>query len=479
MILAIDIGTSNFKAALFDFSGGRRAFASEPLEIRMTGGRHEADPRRWLAAFEACCARLDSQAGPLANVEALSLSGNGPTLVPAGKNAEGAFDRADAAALGPARLWLDRRAGKEAGAVSAAAGAFVDGGFFLPKALHIKNREPELYEKTGFFFYCPEFLAWVLTGEARTVFPSEGFERWYWTAETLDRLGLDPLLFPPFISPGETIGTLLPSVAGRFGFRKAVPVIAGGPDFFTAILGSGAVRPGMVCDRSGTSEGINLCTEKRIADRRLMSYGHPVKPYWNLSGIISTTGKAIDWARTLLGFDDYDDFYAAASGAEAGADGVIFLPYLEGERAPLWDPEARGVFFGMNGSTTRSCLARAVAEGICFAVRDVISVMEEAGAAAPSLRVTGGTSRSPVLNHIKADVTGKDVISIEGNAELAGLAALALAALGKYGSPGEAASALAKSGTVFHPNEKKARLYEKTFDRYRSLYRSLREEFKA
>ncbi|MDR1420251.1 MAG: hypothetical protein LBI86_07750 [Treponema sp.] len=479
MILAIDIGTSNFKAALFGFDGECRAFVSEPLAVRVTGGRHETDPRRWLAAFESCCLRLDSLAGPLAKIKALSLSGNGPTLVPAGKNADGAFDRADGAALGPARLWLDRRAVEEARAVSEAAGAFVDGGFFLPKALYIKNREPELYEKTGFFFYCPEFLAWVLTGEARTVFPSEGFERWYWTAETLKKLGLDSPLFPPFVSPGETIGTLLPSVADRFGFREAVPVIAGGPDFFAAILGSGAVRPGMVCDRSGTSEGLNLCTEKRITDRRLMSYGHPVKPYWNLSGIISTTGKAIDWARTLLGFGDYDDFYAAAAAAEAGADGVIFLPYLEGERAPLWDPEARGVFFGMNGSTTRSDLARAAVEGICFAVRDVLSVMEEAGAGVGALRVTGGTSRSAVLNRIKADITERDVIPVEGNAELAGLAAIALAALGEYGGHGEAASVLVKSGAVFHPDEKKARCYEKKFDRYRSLYRSLREEFRA
>jgi xylulokinase len=477
VILAIDIGTSNFKAALFGFNGECRAFVSQPLAAGMAGGRHEIDPRLWLAAFESCCLRLDSMAGPLAGVEALSVSGNGPTLVPAMENADRAFDHADAAALGPARLWLDRRAGEEARAVSEAAGAFVDGGFFLPKALYIKNREPELYEKTGFFFYCPEVLAWVLTGEARTVFPSEGFERWYWTAEMLDRLGLDSGMFPPFISPGQTIGTLLPSLAGRFGFRKAVPVIAGGPDFFTAILGSGAVRPGMVCDRSGTSEGINLCTEKRIMDRRLMSYGHPAKPYWNLSGIISTTGKAIEWARTLLGFRDYDDFYAAAAGTEA--DGVIFLPYLEGERAPLWDAEARGVFFGMSSSTTRAALARAAAEGICFAVRDVISVMEEAEAPAGVLRVTGGTSRSSVLNQIKADVTERDVIPVEGKAELTGLAVLAASALGKYGDRGEAAFALVKSGTVFHPDEKKARLYEKKFGRYRSLYRSLREEFRA
>jgi sugar (pentulose or hexulose) kinase len=169
------------------------------LSIVSGGGRYEVDPEVWLRAFEDCCRRL----GPLGKVEALVISGNGPTLTPV--TGEPVCDagglRLDAA---PARLWLDRGVREEAAAVSAVMGDFVDPSFFLPKALGIKKREPGLYEKTKAFLSCPEYLAYALTGEARTVFPSEGFDRWYWNEEALEKLGLEKEKFPPFIAPGDT-----------------------------------------------------------------------------------------------------------------------------------------------------------------------------------------------------------------------------------------------------------------------------------
>jgi xylulokinase len=358
-------------------------------------------------------------------------------------------------------------------------GDFVDPGFFLPKALGIKNDEPELYERTKYFLYCPEYLAYALTAEARTVCPSEGFDRWYWNAAVLEKLALDPEKFPPFISPGNVIGTMLPSVAAHFGFTKNVPVIAGGPDFFVSILGSGVVKPGQVCDRSGTSEGINACTEKRIFDPALMSYGHPVKPFWNLSGIISTTGKAVEWAMDLLGIADHEAFFGLAGKAEANAGGLIFLPYLAGERAPIWDPHARGVFSGLSLSSGRAELAQAVISGICFAVRDVITVMEEAGAQVRELRVTGRAGNA-VLNGIKADISGREVlITGEEDAELLGLAIIGATALGKYASFAEAASGLVKIIERFQPDQKKAALYERQFAAYRETYSSLKNHFQG
>jgi xylulokinase len=475
LLLVIDIGTSAFKSALYSFGGDCLAAASVPLSVISCEGRHEADPAQWLRAFAECCARL----GPLEKVEALVVSGNGPTLTPVtGEPACGAGGlRLEAAA---ARLWLDRRAGEEAAAVSSVMGAFVDSGFFIPKALEIKNREPELYEKTRVFLSCPEYLACALTGEARTVFPAEGFDRWYWNRQVLEKLALDPKKFPPFIVPGDVIGTLLPQAAVFFGFSKPVPLIAGGPDFFAAILGSGAVRPGDACDRAGSSEGINVCTEKRIGDPRLMSYGHPVKPWWNLSGIISTTGKAVDWMMTVLALEPgaQDEFFALAAEAPPGARGLVFLPYLAGERAPIWDPEARGVFMGLGLETGRAELARAVVEGICFAIRDVIAVMEEAGAPVRNLRVGGGPAASGFLNQLKADISGREVlVPAAPDVELMGLTALGAAALGKYASTAEAASALIRIGRVYHPDEKKTARYERLFVGYRELYRSLKNYF--
>jgi xylulokinase len=475
LLLVVDIGTSAFKSALYSVRGECPASAAVPLSILSRGGRHEAESGQWLRAFAECCRRL----GPLEKTEALVISGNGPSLVPVTGEPAGKTGglRLEAA---PARLWLDRRAEEEAAAVSAVMGAFVDPGFFLPKALEIKNRDPGLYEKTRVFLSCPEYLACALTGEARTVFPSEGFDRWYWNREVLDKLALAPEKFPPFIAPGGVIGTLLPGAADFLGLPKSLRVIAGGPDFFAAILGSGAVRPGDACDRAGSSEGINLCTEKRISDPRLMSYGHPVKPYGNLSGIVSTTGKAVDWIMAVLGIPAgaYREFFDLAAKAAPGAGELLFLPCLAGERAPLWDPKARGVFMGLGLDTGRAELARAAAEGICFAVRDVITVMEEAGAPVRNLRVSGGPAASAFLNQLKADISGREtLVPAERNAELLGNACTGAAALGLYGSAGEAAAALVKIERAYYPDEKKAALYQRLFSGYRDLYRSLKKNF--
>ena len=182
VLLTVDIGTSSFKSALWNFDGKRLAFASAPLAITGDGAvRHEADSGQWLRAFADCRAALESEssAAPLAGVEALVISGNGPSLTPVfgGPEFSGGGIRVAAA---PARLWLDRRAAEAAAEVSACVGYFVDPGFYLPKALDIKHNEPDLYGRTQYFLGCPELLAFALTGEARTVFPAEGFDRGFW-----------------------------------------------------------------------------------------------------------------------------------------------------------------------------------------------------------------------------------------------------------------------------------------------------------
>jgi xylulokinase len=485
MLLTVEIGTSNFKSAVWDFDGNRLACRSLPLAAVSDGPRHEADPGQWLAAFAQCCAALGSasdknpadsataaSAWTLGDVQAVVISGNGPSLVPVlGEPA------AEGIKAAPARLWLDRRAQAAAAEVSSLMGAYVDPSFFLPKILAVKNEEPDLYRQTRFFLGCPEFLAYYLTGQACSVFPAEGFDRWFWNAEILDRLELDPEKFPGFINPAEVFGSLLPSLAARFGLKPNIPVISGGPDFFAAIVGAGAASPGQVCDRSGTSEGINACTAERIFDPRLMSYGHPVKPYWNLSGIISTTGRAIEWGRDLLGLQSYDEFFSLAEIAGNGEICVsgnppVFLPYLAGERAPIWDPAARGVLRNLSLSTGRPEFARAVLEGIGFAIRDVLSVMEGAGAQIAELRVTGSAASSPVLNQIKADITGHEaLVPFHHEAELLGLAIIGAYALGQFDSLATAASRLVRVESRFQPNPKKAALYNELFAEYRETYR--------
>jgi len=469
-ILTIDIGTSSFKSALWDIDGNRLAFASDALSVINVENKHEAEPSKWLRAFENCRDKLlaNGQIQNLSSVEVIVISGNGPSLVPVFD--EPVFsDNGIGVPAENARLWLDRRAVKYTEEVSRLMGGFVDAGFFLPKILGIKNDENELYKKTKYFLGCPEYLAYALTGQARNVFPCDGFDRWFWNSDVLDKLDLDAGKFPAFIRPGDPFGTILPQAATQFGFSKNIPVVSGGPDFFSAILGSGVTEIGQACDRTGSSEGINLCTQNRIPDNRLMSYGHPVKPYWNLSGIINTTGKAIDWACDLLGLG-FDDFIALAQESKSGSGGLVFLPYLAGERAPVWNPSVTAVWSGINLTSGRREFANSILEGIGFAIRDVLSVMEEAGVKLKQLRVTGGLAGCSFLNQIKADITGVEVIEgLYKEAELLGLAIIGSCFLGKFASFAEASRAFYRIERIFKPNLSNMDLYNNLFYEYKKI----------
>ena len=487
MLLTIDIGTSAFKSALWDYNGNRVSYAAVSLSAGIIDSvKHEADPTQWLSAFEQCCRKL----GNLKQTEAIIISGNGPTLVPVLESSQAQDSKFRTGVSGAnhsllphpsffassALLWLDRRAVKYQSAVSEVMGGFVDAGFFLPKILAIKNDENELYNRTKFFLGCPEYLAWALTGEARNVFPAEGFDRWFWNDAVLEKLDLDKSKFPVFIRPGEPFGLLAPKPAEYYGFSKSIPVISGGPDFFASVLGAGVTEPGQACDRTGSSEGINLCTEKRVNDSRLMSYGHPVKPWWNLSGIINTTGKAIDWGGNLLGLNTFDDFIVLAKESVPGSGSLVFLPYLAGERAPVWNPSVRALWSGISLSSVRCDFANSILEGISFAIRDVLSVMEETGEKAGQLRVTGRLAGCSALNQIKADITGIEILEGEHKgAELLGLAIIGSCALGKFSSYKEASDALCRIERRYEPDAKNKNIYDELFDNYKIMRRRVIE----
>ncbi|MCL2271210.1 MAG: FGGY-family carbohydrate kinase [Treponema sp.] len=459
MLLTVDIGTSSLKSALWDYEGNRLSFASVPLAVDLNdGNKHETDCTQWLRSFESSCAKL----GELRSVEAIVISGNGPTLVPVTGEPSG-FSVPSM----NARLWLDRRAQGFQQQVSNITGGFVDSSFFLPKILFIKNEENDFYRKVKYFLGCPEYLAFALTGQACSVFPSKGFDRWFWNDDVLEKLKLDKEKFPPFIKPGDQFGTITSSASDHLGFKKNIPVVSGGPDFFAAITGAGVTQPSQAVDRTGSSEGINLCTEYCIKNDKLMSYGHPVKPYWNLSGTINTTGRAVQWACDLLGISGVQEFYFIAEKSKPGSGGLVFLPYLAGERAPLWNPDIRASVHGLSLSSDKCDLANSILEGIAFAVMDVISVMEETGETVSSLRVTGGMAKNQYFNQIKADITGKEIL--EGfykETELLGLAIIGSCFLGKYSSYKEAADKMVRIKRHFLPNLKNSDFYNELFSEY-------------
>jgi xylulokinase len=404
------------------------------------------------------------------------VSGNGPTVVPVYEEPQ-VVGRIVHAPSANARLWLDRRAVDEAAEISARVGQFVDASFVLPQVLHIARMNPAMYEKSRWFLSSFEYVNYLLTNEVATILHAEDAKRWYWTDELLYALSLDTAKFPPFKKPGDLVGTVTALAAKTLGLPQGIPVFAAGPDFLVSILGCAVVEPGMVCDRSGTSEGINLCTNRPLDDNRLMTYLHPVAPYYNVSGIISTSGKAIGWIKKMMGLEEqsFDTLYAMMAEAPAGSEGLLFLPYLSGERAPIWDPDARGVFTGLSLASTKNHLLRAVAEGVCLAIYDVIDVMEELGGKVSALRITGGPSESAFLNQLKADVTGRPVsIPVVGDAELVGSMVIGRTALQDFHSFAEAANQLVAIGRQYQPKADSRLLYDEALGRYRGTYGNLK-----
>ncbi|AEV28029.1 pentulose/hexulose kinase [Sphaerochaeta pleomorpha str. Grapes] len=469
MILTLDIGTTTLKGALFDDAGTLCSFkyATVPSQGFLI------DPFQWSLALKTVCSSFPS----LSEVDTVTISGNGPTLVPVFGNVEdrGGILSCDSAM---ARLWHDRRATQESEEVSRLANSFVDASFSLPKALYVYNREPEIYEKTKFFLSSYDFFNYLLTGEAKTILHAKGSERWYWNDMILEQLALDKTKFPAFCYPGQLIGTVSSLASLCLGIGAGATVYAGAPDFFVSILGTGAVSLGRVCDRSGTSEGINLCTKEPLGDNRLMAYRHPIKPYYNVSGIISSSGQAILWAKNLFGLKEasYDRLYEEMAEAKPGSGNLIFLPYLCGERAPIWDAKARGVFNGLALETGRAEMLRSVAEGVCFAMRDVITVMEDLGAKVGELRLSGGPTHSTFLNQLKADITRREVlIPMITDAELVGDLIIAQTAKNRYASLSEAAEDLVSIKKRYTPNPAVQGLYEDLFAVYRSTYQKLKE----
>jgi xylulokinase len=470
MILALDIGTSRAKGGLFTGKGECLATASADLPPPAGNDplARAADPRDWMRALRTIDSIL--LAGRI-RPDCVVVSGNGPTLLPAD---------ASGRALHEALTWMDRRALPEAEEASAACGVRIDSSFYLPKALWFARKRPDLYERTAHFFSCPEYVIRLIAGEAVTVFPGTGYEPLYWKDEWIRRLGMDPAKFPRFVAPGSLVGTTTAAAMDEAGLPEGIPVVAGGPDFLAALAGTATTAPGRACDRAGTSEGINLCSAQGVADPRLLSMPHVIRPWSNISGAITTSGGALEWYRSAAGLADlpYEALLDLAGRAPPGSGGLVFLPYLAGERAPLWDSQARGAFIGLTLAHGRAEMARAVVEATALAIRDIIDVMDSAGARVDELRVTGKPGTSATWNRIKADITGKPILVPRfGEAELLGGACMGFTALGRYTGLAEAAEDLVAIGARFEPDPSTRETYEGLFSAYRESYSALKPIF--
>lgn len=452
-VLAIDVGTSAVKCALVRADGATTLAAQPITAAAAAGGVHEVDAEAWLRAIARNVAAL----GAPRALAAVVVTGNGPTVVPAG---------ADTRPLHPAITWLDRRSGPEARLIGERTGRRREAGFFLSKIFWVYRHAPLVYRQTRGFVSGPEYVELRLTGHWHTNLPAPGFQRFYWTSELAADLGMDPAKLPPFVATGTPVGATSPRAAGELGIPAAVPVFAGAPDYVMALLGTAAVTEGDTCYRSGSSDGVNHCSARPVGDPRLLCLPHVVDGLFTVSGVISTTGTALEWFARLAADDG--SLFRRAARAPAGAGGVLFLPYLAGERTPLWRDDVRGVFSGLGLEHGRLELARAVLEGVGYALRDSVSLIEAHGGAVDAIRLSGARGGARWLNQIKADIVGRRLlVPASLDAELTGCACVAARALGAAPSFGAAANRLVRMVDTIEPRADYAARYAEGFARYK------------
>ena len=457
--LGIDLGTTEAKAALVTLDGRLLGMGRAGYPTAMgADGRAEQDPRDWWAAVAIAVravieAAASSWAGDPARVLAICAVGQGPTL--AVVDAEGAPVR-------PAITWQDRR---------------VTGGGFglLPRMAWLAREDSGSMAQARWLLAAWDALGLWLTGEAAATV--QGHETAL-EAAALATAGVEARLVPLALGFGAPLGLLRPDAAAALGLPVGTPVIAGVNDGTASMLGAGLSEAGDAVDTGGTSGGIGIYADRPVSVEGLFLAPAPLPGLWVVGGAMAATGAAIDWLRGPVLHDRWttDELFAAAAATEPGADGLLFLPYLAGERAPIFDEQARGAFVGLTLGHGHGHLARAVLEGAAFAIRDVAEPLAAAGAPVRELRLAGRPSPGDLWARIKADVLGVPVaIPVIGDTAVLGAAVLAAAGVGAAPDLATGVASMTSVDRRIAPDPAAHARYDALFAVYRDLYPALRE----
>ena len=484
MYLSIDIGTTSAKAALNRPDGtlaGSQS-ANYPIQYPRSGWA-EQNPDDWWDAVRQCCHQL-LQSTSREKIRVVSVSGQAPGCVPIDQKGR---------ALRPAILWMDRRAIPQvellrnrigADVAEDVSGNTLDSYFGGLKWAWFRQNESHLYDKTWKILQANNYVSYRLTGEV-SIDPSQAglcspcfnLQDRRWDSSICDLMGLDlgklPLIFPS----KETIGQITAAASAETGLPVGIPVICGGGDFACACLGAGVVKRGSAAMMLGTSGNL-LIPDPPKTDPRLLNTVHVTGENLSLGAVMA--GGAVSWFKTMLGIDKPDLFNlldAEASQTPPGAEGLVFLPYLMGERTPIWDPHARGVFIGLSTNHTRGHLYRAVLEGVAYAFRQMMEIISNTDAPIGEIIAINGGAKSPLWRQIFADILGVAVRwrPNSGGTSLGG-AFLAAQSCVKNLTISDLSSWLEPTQDTF-PNLNSVDSYQSQYDIFCSLHSRLKDLF--
>ena len=461
-VLAADIGTTEAKVGLVGLDGTLIALerAGYPIDVDPGTGRAEQDANNWWTALAEATRRLAP--GERADIVAICLDGHGPTLVPT-----------DAAGrpTGPAITWLDTRATAEAAEIQSATGLTGWGLGILPAALRLERHAPEIAERTRWYLNTWDALALRLSGSAAASVPGAP------GLPTPADVGFQSTKLPEPVAAGSVVGHLTAEAAEALGLDAGLPVVSGVVDAFASFHGAGMLRAGDAIDVGGGAGGFGVYWDRAVEAEGAFVTPAPLPGLFVVGGAMAATGKSLDWFR--------DDILANGASTEmlldeagktpAGAGGVVFLPYLAGERSPLWDPGARGAFVGLRLDHGRGHMTRAILEAAALAIRHVAEPILAAGVRVTAMRLAGGPARSEAWNQLKADITGFPVeVPHVLETAVVGSAILGAVGVGEHSSLPAAIGAMTRVERRLEPRTSNRPTYDELYRTYRRLYPALR-----
>ncbi len=465
-LIGIDLGTTGVKVGVCSPEGKLLGLAGAhyPME-HPSPGAAEQDPAAWWAAIVDSTGR--ALAGLDVEVVAITVAGQGPTLV--------ATD-SDGTPLRPAICWMDTRAHQHQSELSES--LELDGFLLgnLPKIAWLTEVEPSRAADTRWFMSAWDYVTMRLAGVAVTSIPSTGSQA---TPEMADTAGLDSMQIPEPVPWGTVVGTLTASVAEELGLSANCRVISGANDALASYAGSGVTSAGQSINNSGTSGGFAVYWHDETRIPGVYSIPAVVPGLRLFGGAMSATGLSLDWLRRVAGPDlSIPALLAEAATAPPGSDGLVYLPYLAGERSPLWDADARAAYVGLDASHTRGHLARAVLEAAGYAIRHVAEPIVAAGVVVGEMRPCGGGAKSDLWNQIKADTTGFPVAVPEAvETAVLGAGILGSLGIGYRADLQDAMTAMVRVRRRYEPDAEAAERHDVLYSVYRSLYPALQADF--
>ena len=494
-LLGIDIGTSACKIAIFDEDGQVKASASGDYKVYYPHpGWAEQNPEEW---WQAVCGAVKGalEKGGIrpGEIAGIGIDGQSWSAIPIDKEGN---------VLANTPIWMDTRAAdicEEVGArigedrIFEVCGNPFKPSYTTPKILWYQRNLPDVYKKMDKILQSNSYIAFKLTGEV-TQELSQGYghhcfrmRTGEWDMDMCKELGINPDILPEIYASHAVVGTVTKQAAEECGLIEGIPVVAGALDAACGTLGAGVIHPGETQEQGGQAGGMSICMDTYKADKRLILSYHAAPGQWILQGGTVGGGGVMRWLEhefadyervkgEELGKSSLDLFNELAEKVAPGSDGLVFLPYMSGERSPIWDSYAKGVYYGLDFSKTKGHFVRAAMEGVALSLKHNLDVALEAGATVSELRSMGGSANSLLWTQMKSDVTGKKIIVPSSDtATTLGAVILAGVGVGMYKDFEEAVDRTVVIKRQHEPNPEVWAAYDKNYKVYLKLYENLKD----